>query len=181
MSLADFREALKFTLKWEGGFVDDPVDPGGATNFGITQGTYNAYRDGKKLPRQSVKLITRLEVEDCYQKRYWEPSHAYELPLPVAIAVFDTAVQWGVAGGDSLILGHFHQKEKSQQVSGFAALKASKESPQHLADQICDARAARRLRVVEKRPQMKKFLRGWQNRDADLRRFCRERAVKPPT
>ena len=48
-------EALVFTLKWEGGFTNNPLDPGGPTNFGIIQSRYDQYRNAKKLPRRSVK------------------------------------------------------------------------------------------------------------------------------
>ena len=39
-----FERALTFVLRWEGGYVDHPADPGGATNYGVTQRTYDAWR-----------------------------------------------------------------------------------------------------------------------------------------
>ena len=42
-SMADVRKLAPFILKWEGGFVNDPDDLGGATNMGVTIGTYEAY------------------------------------------------------------------------------------------------------------------------------------------
>lgn len=48
---AKYSAALRQILKFEGGYVDDPVDPGGATNFGITQRTYDSWRR-----RQDIKI-----------------------------------------------------------------------------------------------------------------------------
>ena len=66
-----FKKALAFVLKWEGGFVNDPDDKGGATNKGITQNTYNSYLKSKGMRAKSVRYITQAEVEDIYYKQYW--------------------------------------------------------------------------------------------------------------
>jgi lysozyme family protein len=71
MSTDNFNQALQFTLGWEGGFSNHPNDSGGATNFGITQATYNRYRRNRKLPNQSVRLIRRHEATDIYHAYYW--------------------------------------------------------------------------------------------------------------
>lgn len=104
-----FRRALAFTLAYEGGYVDHPSDPGGATNRGVTQGTYDAWRASHALPKRSVRLIEQSEVESIYHRWYWLPTGAAELREPVGLVVFDAAVNSGVnralawysmAGGD---------------------------------------------------------------------------------
>jgi len=90
--------ALKFTLEWEGGYVDHPNDLGGATNKGITQITYNSYRIRKELPTQRVKNITDDEVHEIYNEMFWLPSQAELMVLPLAVVHFDTAVMFGVGG-----------------------------------------------------------------------------------
>jgi hypothetical protein len=90
--------ALKFTLLWEGGFVNNPLDPGGATNRGITQFTYNTYRINKHLPTHDVADIAEEEVQDIYYSMYWKPSQAELAVEPLAIVLFDTAVNFGVGG-----------------------------------------------------------------------------------
>lgn len=104
-----FRLALDFTLAHEGGFSDHPSDPGGATNLGITQAVYDDWRISRGLTTRSVRAIERAEAEAIYLHRYWIPSGAAELPAPVAVVVFDAAVNSGVsrslrwfadAGGD---------------------------------------------------------------------------------
>lgn len=90
-----FDKALKFTLKWEGGWSNDPQDPGGETNFGITQNTYNKFLSDRKLPFKSVKKITKEEARDIYLTYYWLAADCDDLEEPMAIAAFDFAVNSG--------------------------------------------------------------------------------------
>lgn len=92
-----FDAALAFVLRAEGGYSDHPADPGGATNRGITQATYDAWRRAKKLPPRPVREITGEEVKAIYRERYWNPIRGDDLPPALALAAFDTAVNMGVA------------------------------------------------------------------------------------
>jgi len=92
------EQALAFTLKEEGGFVDDPKDRGGATHHGVTQQTYDTYRDCLHLPRQSVAYIAADEVRDIYNSMYWNPGHCGELPARLGVCHFDWCVNHGVTG-----------------------------------------------------------------------------------
>lgn len=92
-----FEQALKFVLKEEGGFVDNPRDPGGATNKGIIQNTYNTYRTNKSLPLRSVRDIEDHEVSDIYQSVYWIPAHCAELKTRIGICHMDWSANHGVS------------------------------------------------------------------------------------
>lgn len=98
MAAASLSMALAFTLKEEGGYVDNPDDHGGATNRGITQATYDTWRDSHGEPRQSVKQIADGEVQGIYGEMYWAPGHCPELSPLLAIAHFDWCVNHGCAG-----------------------------------------------------------------------------------
>lgn len=93
------RENLEHALKWvlahEGGYVNHPKDPGGATNMGVTQRTYNAYRARRGLPAQSVRGIASDEVAEIYKTQYWDAVRADDLPAGLDYAVFDYAVNSG--------------------------------------------------------------------------------------
>jgi len=91
-----FRSALDFVLGREGGFVDHPSDPGGATNFGITQATLDAWTDSRMFPRKSVRDIERNELESIYRERYWAPVQGATLDPRLALVLFDSAVLFGV-------------------------------------------------------------------------------------
>jgi len=94
--MADFLQAAKFVLKREGGYVNDPADPGGATNMGITQNTYTAWLKKQGLPNVDVRKITTDEVHAIYREHYWEPVVRGGFTQAQALIFFDTAVNFGV-------------------------------------------------------------------------------------
>lgn len=91
-----FATALAHVLAHEGGYVDHPDDPGGATNFGITLATLQSWR-GRSVTRADVRALTKAEAGDIYRARYWDVCRCDELPEPVAFIVFDAAVNHGVS------------------------------------------------------------------------------------
>jgi lysozyme family protein len=93
----DLDEALEYLLEEEGGWSNHPLDRGGATMYGITQRTYNAWRDKKKRKRQTVRSITKQEAKELYQKEYWEAASCDKLPWPISYLTFDAAVNSGVS------------------------------------------------------------------------------------
>ena len=58
--MASIDKLIPFILKWEGGFVNDPTDRGGATNKGVTIATYEAYCRQKGLPRPTVEQLKNI-------------------------------------------------------------------------------------------------------------------------
>ena len=97
MTASNFTACLALTLVYEGGFVNHPKDPGGATMCGITQRVYDEDRDARRLPRQPVRLSTEAERAAIYRSRYWAPAGGDALPAGVDYAVFDFAANSGVA------------------------------------------------------------------------------------
>ena len=91
-----FDDALALTLKFEGGYVNDPADKGGATNFGITQKVYDHYLNGLGDPLNDVADISSAEVAAIYRMWYWNPAHADALVSRLAKVHFDSAVNHGV-------------------------------------------------------------------------------------
>jgi lysozyme family protein len=68
----NFDRSLDWVLAHEGGYVNHPKDPGGATNMGVTQRTYDADLRRRQLPSRSVRLISMEEVKAIYRSQYWE-------------------------------------------------------------------------------------------------------------
>lgn len=94
---ARFNECLPLVLKHEGGYVNHAKDPGGATNKGITQKTYDAWNKRQNKPARGVKQITDAEVAAIYKAQYWDKVQADDLPTGLDYAVFDFAVNSGPA------------------------------------------------------------------------------------
>jgi lysozyme family protein len=102
--LADtFDTCLNFTLSEEGGFVDDPHDPGGATNQGITLATLRGFMHAPDLPETSVREITPETVHAIYQAEYWNRMRCDALPTGVDLMVFDHGVNAGPARSVKLL------------------------------------------------------------------------------
>ncbi|WP_338664136.1 glycosyl hydrolase 108 family protein [Pararoseomonas sp. SCSIO 73927] len=91
-----FDACLDEVLRSEGGFVNHPADPGGATNMGITLRTLSEFRDGKAT-EADVRALTRAEAREIYRARYWNPMRCAELPAGVDLMVFDFGVNAGTA------------------------------------------------------------------------------------
>ncbi|MEH2033236.1 MAG: glycosyl hydrolase 108 family protein, partial [Nostoc sp.] len=98
-SSADFSKALSFTLKWEGGYANNPSDHGGPTNKGITQNTYTSYRSSQGLGFKDVVSISDGEVSEIYRQNYWLATGCDKLSGKLAMCHFDASVNHG--GGTS--------------------------------------------------------------------------------
>ena len=162
--------ALKFTLLWEGGFVNNPLDPGGATNRGITQFTYDTYRINKHLPTRGVADIAEEEVQDIYYSMYWKPSQAELAAEPLAIVLFDTAVNFGVGGAIE-----FLQEALGISTDGiFGPTTRSvflANNNRTIAEKMVAGRIAYRYQRVNTNPSQDIFLQGWLNRDNNLKDY----------
>lgn len=147
--MADYQRALQFVLRWEGGFVDDPDDPGGRTNRGITQAVYRAFTHD---PTAEVAGITMDEVGAIYREQYWAPL-CLELADPLALVVFDSAVNCGVTRARGWLQRSEHGTAGTDRAARYVLIQ----------------RSLHYENLVETRPNMGKFLRGWMNRLNALR------------
>jgi hypothetical protein len=82
-----FPYSMKFVFKWEGGYVNDPDDPGGETKYGISKRAY---------PDIDIKNLTKAQAKSIYHQDYWIPAGCDKLPWPLCLVVFDTAVNMGL-------------------------------------------------------------------------------------
>lgn len=98
--MADGRleACLAEVLAREGGYVDHPSDPGGATNMGITRQTlarWRAVTPWWALEKAEVKALTRAEAAEIYRALYWQRCRGDDLPAGLDLALFDFAVNSG--------------------------------------------------------------------------------------
>lgn len=87
--MGGFDRAFEVVVGLEGGYVNDPHDPGGETKFGITRRQY---------PHEDIAGLTIDRAKEIYRRDYWQAVHGDDLPWPLALLVFDGAVNQGVGG-----------------------------------------------------------------------------------
>ena len=92
---ASVFKSLDMVLHHEGGFVDHPNDPGGATNKGITHKTYADFLDRPLEDVSELKNIPEEHVQKIYKTGYWDRIRGDELPAGVDFCIFDWAVNSG--------------------------------------------------------------------------------------
>lgn len=97
--MADVKKLAPFIQRWEGGFVDDPDDLGGATNMGVTIATYKVYRKRKGLSEPTVddlKHLSNNEWIDILKSLYWDKWKADQIKSQ---SVANILVDWVWASG----------------------------------------------------------------------------------
>jgi lysozyme family protein len=167
---AIFERALAHVLEMEGGYDEDPYDPGGPTNRGITLSEF--VRDkGLELSSENfaamkaeLKAIPPATVRRIYYQNYWQAADCTELPPPLALFHFDAAVNQGVAGAVRML-----QQAVGTQVDGEIGpltLAAVAATPVEEALSVYADVRRRRYRAL---PTFWRFGRGWLARvDATL-------------
>lgn len=89
-----FLKVMPWVFEEEGGYVDHPKDPGGATNLGITHRTLSAWR-GRPVTKQDVKNLTRQEAQNIYKSEYWDQVRGDRLPAGLDYSLFDYGINSG--------------------------------------------------------------------------------------
>ena len=163
--MADVKKLAPFILKWEGGFVNDPDDLGGATNMGVTIGTYEAYCRKKGYPKPTVerlKNITKEEWTEILKTMYWDRWKADEIKSQ---SIADILVDWIWASGvHGIKIPHDLVGVIPDGIVGPKTLAAvNSRNPRELFDQIKIARFDFIEDICRKRPANNKFKRGWMN------------------
>ena len=88
----DYRECLDLVLKSEGGWVNNPKDPGGETNLGVTKAVWEEWVGH---PVTTMKNLTKDDVAPLYEQRYWRPCYGEVLPRGLDFIVFSMGVNAG--------------------------------------------------------------------------------------
>lgn len=151
--------AIDAVLKHEGGYVDHPDDPGGATNRGITQRVLQEWRAGRIVTKDDVKLLGEDEARAIYVHRYWMPIRGDELPRALAFVTMDAAVNSGVSRA-----ARWLQQAVGVVADGSIGPRtidaARKADPDHAVATCCAARLA----FLQGLSTWPTFGRGWERR-----------------
>lgn len=179
-----------YIRKWEGGFVNDPADRGGATNMGVTIGTFEVYCHKKGYPRPTVERLKKLtpsEWTDILKTMYWDRWQADKIKSQ---KVANILVDW--VWGSGVYGIKIPQRILGVAVDGIVGEKTlqalNAQDPDKLFQTIYEARRKFLLDITESsikryeakigrkateaellRHTNKRFLRGWYNRLEDIK------------
>lgn len=162
MSSKNFEACLKHILKWEGGYVDHPKDPGGATNLGITLATLARYR-GRAVTKRDVRALTVAEARRIYRKDYWNEVKGDELPQGLDLVALDGGVTSGPSKGAKWV-----QKGLGVTADGVVGINTLTKA-RNAGDLVAVIRkaSAARMGFLRKLRTWSTFGRGWARRVAD--------------
>lgn len=171
MSKEAYAKALPRILVYEGGKVDDKADPGGRTNKGVTQGTYNAFRRKYGVAQQDVFLISETEVATIYKTMYWDKVRGDQLPLGLDLVVFDAGVNSGTGRAGIWLqqaLGSAYQGQIDGQF-GDKTMQAVVDCTDisGLIEDFC----SRRLGTLKRLKTFSRFGKGWSARIANVQKI----------
>ena len=95
-----FLDFLPFIFEWEGGYGNDPDDPGGETKYGI---------DKRSHPKENIRALTKDRAREIYWTDYWRDNGIDEIPFPLGEVQFNCNVNCG-AGRTAKILAAIPNK-----------------------------------------------------------------------
>lgn len=147
---ADFERALEFVLRWEGGYVNDPEDPGGETKYGISKRAY---------PNLDIKNLTLSQAKEIYYRDYWLRAHCPEVPPHIRLMHFDTAVNMGVRTATKCL-----QYSVGARVDGVWGKETAEKLPQANLYAYAYYRIKVYCTLVIQNNKLLKFLKGWLTR-----------------
>ena len=159
----NWDKSFDMVIAHEGGYVDNPADPGGATNLGCTKAVWQEYV-GHEVTKQDIKELTKEDVKPLYKKRYWDAIHGDAIPSGLDYCLFDAAINSGVSRSSKWIqeiVGVFADGAiGNNTVSAIAQI-----NPVTLINEFCDKRQA----FLESLKTFPVFGKGWTQRVKEVR------------
>ncbi len=166
-----FFEVAQIVLGHEGGLVDDPLDRGGRTNLGVTQGTLNSARRTIQGLPDRVDDLTRAQALEIYRRLYWDVCRCEQMPEPIDFLVFDAAINCGNGGAGRQLQAALNRTGARLAVDGSIGPKtlqalgaAINQSLWRVVGALQTERLDWYARIVARDASQMRFLRGWVNR-----------------
>jgi lysozyme family protein len=151
--MARFDDAVNITLQWEGGYVNDPADPGGETNFGISK---------RDHPNVDIKNLTVDQAKGIYKQSYWKDLYGEITSQVAGNKLFDMGVNIGV--GTAVRLLQFALAVTVDGIFGVNTLAAVNNAGESILAPYKQALAQHYQDLVVRNPNLSKFLNGWLRR-----------------
>jgi len=153
----EFKDAIKVILKHEGGYVNDPVDPGGETNMGISKKAY---------PHLDIKNLTEDDVSDIYHQDYWMKAKCHSIPDSLRLIYFDMVVNMGKSRAVKILQTAITAKGVKTDIDGGIGPQTIKnaEKSKLEASRLRSYRVKYYADLVNRKPTLGKYWYGWYKR-----------------
>lgn len=163
---SNFNKCLDLVLKEEGGYVNDPDDRGGETNFGISKSAY---------PNENIRAMTKERAAMIYKRDYWDAVRGDDLPFGLDYVAFDAAVNSGVSRGAKWL-------QRALGVTQDGRIGPNTIAAANKGDRIGPINRALdyRLSFLKGLKTWGKFGRGWQNRVDRVRKAAIDMVIQAP-
>ena len=159
--MSKFDEIIEVVLEHEGGYVNDPKDPGGETNYGIAKRSH---------PDVDIKNLTKEGAKEIYKEVYWDKNKVESLPEELWHIYFDMCVNQGKSRAVRIIQRAVNGKGGSLDVDGglgpmtIAAIGKSRVE----LDRVRAYRVKYYADLVTKKPDLERFYFGWFKRALEV-------------
>ena len=157
----NFKKCLELVLKSEGGWVNNPKDPGGETNLGVTKKVWEEWV-GHEV--KTMKDLTPEDVAPMYQAKYFMACYANQLPVGIDYMAFDAAVNMGPGRAVKLL-----QECLGCVPDGTIGPRTMQLIDQKKAEDIVDLYSKRKTSFYEGLPTFSTFGKGWLKRVEDVK------------
>ena len=155
--LISFDEIIDITLKHEGGYVHDPKDLGGETNYGIAKRFY---------PDVDIKNLTESEAKDIYKRDYWDKNKVEELSEELRHIFFDMCVNQGRGTAVKILQRACNAKGADLAIDGGfgPSTQNAIETYKPSLERVRCYRLKHYYDLVNAKPEQERFLYGWYKR-----------------
>lgn len=165
MAKNNFDNAMAHVFEFEGGYVNDPRDPGGETRYGISKRSY---------PREDIKNMTRARAAQIYRRDYWSAVRGDDLPAGLDLVAFDAAVNSGVSRGAKWLQGALGVSADGR-IGPQTIAAANAANAAAVIDRAVDARLA----FLRRLSTWGAFGKGWTRRVEAVRDLAHDMADAP--
>jgi len=156
--MADFNKCIKIILKNEGGYVWNPDDTGGETNYGISK---------KQYPNLDIKNLTKNEATEIYRKDYWDKIQGDKInDRKLALNIFDCSVNCGIRRTVKMIQGVCFVCEDGK--LGPQTLKAINSKNSYVTRLEFERRRIKFYMAIARRKSQRQFLYSWIKRTLEV-------------
>lgn len=154
-----FKEIIEVVLEHEGGYVNDPKDPGGETKYGVSKRAY---------PNEDIKNLTEEGAKDIYRRDYWDKNRCAELPESLRHIYFDMCVNMGAGRATKIMQETANAKGANLKIDGGMGPMTVGAMKSVELERVRAYRVKYYVTLIERKPDLAKFYFGWFKRSLEV-------------